>query len=94
MQPTEKGARGVKGARFVTNGTIGTTVTMTADEIAEFVGRRREQLGLSLHDLAAQCGVSVSTLSNWASGKNLHSVTAFLRLCDALDVDLVARKIL
>jgi len=66
---------------------------MTNVDIAEFLNYRREQLGLSIIELAKRSGVPLNTLSQWTYGKHLHQAEAFLRVCDVLQVDLVAHKI-
>ena len=37
-------------------------------EIKDILKSRREELGLTLNDIADQCGVSESTVSRWESG--------------------------
>lgn len=64
------------------------------EELGRSVRKRREELGLSLRDLAAQTGISASTLSRIENGIGKPDADNIARLADWLNVpvDRVVKK--
>ena len=54
---------------------------------AQRLRERREELGISRAELAAQLGVSKSAISNYETGYNAVREDILLRLFDVLEVD-------
>lgn len=50
------------------------------------VRRRREQMGLTVADLAPLCGITPGALSHIELGRRRPSPPVFARICDALHV--------
>jgi predicted transcriptional regulator len=57
-------------------------------QIAEQVGRRRRELGLSQAQLAKLCHTTQSAIARLESGGRPPRIDTLLRIADALDCDL------
>jgi transcriptional regulator with XRE-family HTH domain len=61
---------------------------VNTEELGRAVKRRREELGLSLRDLASETGVSASTLSRIENGTGKPDADNIARLTSWLDVPM------
>lgn len=62
----------------------------TKDALRRRILELCEERGLSVNRLAAQCGITQSTLNNIISGRNNSAtVTTIKKICDGLHMDLV-----
>ena len=55
--------------------------------IAEAIKARREAVGLSKNALAGKAGISVQSVSFIENSVNSPSLSTFLRICSALEVE-------
>ena len=53
---------------------------------------KREQLGLSQHQLARQLGITQTFLSEIERGRKNPSLEQFFRICEALDIQLFPQE--
>jgi ribosome-binding protein aMBF1 (putative translation factor) len=77
------------GINLSTKGTdMSRKALVDTEELGRAVKRRREELGLSLRDVAAETGVSASTLSRIENGTGKPDADNIARLTNWLDVPM------
>lgn len=59
-----------------------------AQVLAAFIRAARTQTGMGIHEAAAFCGVSVSTLSKLEQGKGDVRLSSVLQVCQMLGVTI------
>ena len=57
-------------------------------DIGNLLRSKREQLGLSQHELASQAGVSQSSISKWERGQFNMSLYTLVHISTVLDLQL------
>lgn len=62
--------------------------TLTHDLLGEYVRARRTQLGLTIEDAAAFCGVAKDTLMNLEHGNAKVQLGSALQVCKGLGIRL------
>ena len=60
-------------------------------QLGELLRRRREDLGLSLRDVAERVGVGHAAIARVESGRRRISLELFQRVAEALDLQLTIR---
>lgn len=60
-----------------------------AAHVATQLSRRRSELGLSLAEVAARCGVSLQQIHRYEIGANTLSVAMLWQLCQCLEVSVL-----
>lgn len=61
---------------------------MKKETIVEYMVKRRKSLSVTQRELAEICGVSLHALSNFESGKSNTTLDGFLKIAEALGVQV------
>jgi transcriptional regulator with XRE-family HTH domain len=64
----------------------------SATELGQLIRIRREALGIKQGDLASVAGVDQGNLSKIERGSARATLDTYLRLCNALGIDLLAEQ--
>lgn len=57
------------------------------NDFGENLKRAIDEFGMTLSELSAYTGISISTLSNYANGLQMPSLTAYINIIHALDLE-------
>ena len=64
----------------------------STEDLAMALRARREEMGISIRDLAKQIGVSENSLHDWEKNKSAPTLRNAIKWCDLLDYDLVPMR--